>query len=225
MLVSPHRTSRPWQGHEGDTTPALPEYEPKCYLCPGNDRAGGAVNPDYDGVFIFDNDFAALLDQTIDAHDDDPLFQVAPVRGRCRVICYGPRHNQPLHHMPHDEMVTVFNAWQQQSVELGQRYEWVQIFENRGALMGASSPHPHGQIWALDALPTEAARELERQSDYRRAHGRGLLQDYLARELAADERLVETSEHWVALVPFWAVWPFETLLLPRRPVARLGDLT
>lgn len=225
VLVSPHRTSRPWQGHEGDTTPELPVYDPKCYLCPGNERAGGAVNPDYDGVFIFDNDFPALLGDTIGEQASDNLFAVAPVRGRCRVICYGPRHNQPLHHMPHDDMVMVVGAWIAQSRELGEQYEWVQIFENRGALMGASSPHPHGQIWALDALPTEAARELEQQSAYRAEHGRGLLRDYLARELDAQTRLVEETEHWVALVPFWAVWPFETLVLPRREVSRLDQLS
>ncbi len=225
VLVSPHRTSRPWQGHEGDTAPALPRHDPNCYLCPGNERAGGVVNPDYDGVYIFDNDFPALLDETIDDAGDDPLFVVSPVRGRCQVICYGPRHDQPLHHMPHEDMVTVMNAWIEQSETLGKQYEWVQIFENRGALMGASSPHPHGQIWALDVLPTEGARELEQQTAYRQKHGRGLLEDYLARELEADVRIVEQTEHWVALVPFWAVWPFETLVLPRRVISRLTDLS
>ena len=225
IVVSPHRTSRPWQGHEGTSTDTLPAHEPTCYLCPRNARAGGVTNPDYTGVYIFDNDFPALLNDSSAERVDDGLFQVSPVRGRCRVICYGPQHNQPLHHMPHAKVLDVVHAWMNESTSLGQDFEWVQIFENRGGLMGASSPHPHGQIWALDALPTEARKELEQQSRYRAQHGSGLLGDYLERELAAGTRIVEQSEHWVALVPFWAVWPFETLLLPRRTVRRLQDIT
>ncbi len=224
ILVSPHRTQRPWQGHEGDVHKPVPEYDAGCYLCPGNGRAGGASNPDYDGVFIFDNDYPALLADVEPARDDNPLMAAESVRGRCRVICYGPRHDQPLHHMPAEQVEDVIRAWMAASAELASDHEWVQIFENRGSLMGASSPHPHGQIWAINALPTEAARELDTQRDYFDKHGSHLLVDYLGAELAAGERVVHETEHWVAVVPYWATWPYESLLLPRRNVARLEDL-
>ncbi|MFK8032169.1 MAG: UDP-glucose--hexose-1-phosphate uridylyltransferase [Gammaproteobacteria bacterium] len=224
VVVSPHRTQRPWQGHEGDSAEPLPEHDPGCYLCPGNDRAGGAVNPDYKDVYVFDNDYPALLDSSSVASTDAGMFQAEPVCGCCRVICYGPQHNQGLHHMPQAAIERVVNAWMEQSRTLSERFEWVQIFENRGSLMGASSPHPHGQIWAVDMLPTEASKEATQQSDYFKQHGRSLLQDYLHQELEAGERIVAENEDWVSLVPYWAVWPFETLVLPRRNVSRLHDL-
>lgn len=224
VLVSPHRTQRPWQGHEGDSAPTLPDYEPGCYLCPGNERAGGMVNPDYTGVYIFDNDFPALLQESSVAKQNLGLFQVEPVSGVCRVICYGPRHNVGLHQMPKEAIESVVTAWMDQSATLTEQFEWVQIFENRGSLMGASSPHPHGQLWAVDMLPTEAQKEAVQQRDYATAHGSPLLLDYLNEELDKGERIIAQNEHWVALVPYWAVWPFESLVLPRRPVARLHDL-
>ena len=224
VLVSPHRTQRPWQGHEDRTAEMPPDYDPNCYLCPGNPRAGDVVNPDYDGVFVFDNDFPALLEDSAAPPDTDKMFAIEPVRGCCRVICYGPRHDLALHRMDLAGIRTVVLAWMNQSAALSAEYEWVQIFENRGSLMGASSPHPHGQIWALDALPTEAGRESDRQSKHFAETGKRLLLDYLAAELAADERVIHANEHWVALVPYWATWPFESIIIPRRGVARLHEI-
>lgn len=225
VVVSPHRTQRPWQGHEGETAAPLPEHDPGCYLCPGNGRAGGISNPDYDGVFIFDNDFPALLDETIGAPVGDGLLRAKPVCGCCRVICYGPRHDQPLHLMDASSIEAVVRAWMAQSESLSERYEWVQIFENRGGLMGASSPHPHGQIWALDALPTEPAKEAAQQKAAFERDGEKLLLRYLTLELEQQSRVIFETEHWVAVVPFWAIWPFESLILPRARVARLHDLS
>lgn len=225
VLVSPHRTQRPWQGHEDTGAQAPPEYDEKCYLCPGNARAGNVVNPYYDDVFVFDNDFPALLEDTVPVTDSDTMFSMQPVRGCCRVICYGPRHDLALHRMDVAGIQRVISAWKSESKTLSERYEWVQIFENRGSLMGASSPHPHGQIWALDVLPTEAAKEASHQSSHFAENGSRLLLDYLAAELAAQERLVHENEDWVALVPYWAVWPFESMIIPRRGVARLHELT
>lgn len=224
VVVSPHRTQRPWQGHEGDTASPLPEHEPGCYLCPGNDRAGGAVNPDYSDVYIFDNDYPALLDRSNVESVDTGLFQAEPVCGCCRVICYGPQHNLGLHQMAIPAIERVVTAWMEQSRSLSKRFEWVQIFENRGALMGASSPHPHGQIWAVDRLPTEASKEIDQQLNYFEKNNSSLLLDYLASELESGERVIAENEDWVALVPYWAVWPFESLVLPRRKVSRLHDL-
>ena len=225
MLVSPHRTQRPWQGHEDDAADSPPEYDKNCYLCPGNPRAGDVVNPDYDDVFVFDNDFPALLKDATPVPESDEMFALEPVCGCCRVICYGPRHDLALHRMDVAGVQRVIAAWKCESAALSERYEWVQIFENRGTLMGASSPHPHGQIWAIDALPTEAAKEASQQSSHFSKNGTRLLLDYLAAELAAKERLVDENEDWVALVPYWAIWPFESIIIPRRGVARLHELT
>ncbi|MEL7448523.1 MAG: UDP-glucose--hexose-1-phosphate uridylyltransferase [Pseudomonadota bacterium] len=224
VVVSPHRTLRPWQGHADKTSEPPPEYDPKCYLCPGNSRAGGFVNPDYRGVYIFDNDFPALLSESSAPSMASGLFQAEPVTGRCRVICYGPRHDQALHHMPLEHMHRVIEAWVAQIEELSQDFEWVQIFENRGSLMGASSPHPHGQIWAIDKLPTEPTREAQRQAEHFETTGKRLLLDYLEAELDAKVRIIHENADWVALVPYWAIWPFEAIVLPRRAVARLQDL-
>ena len=225
VLVSPHRTQRPWQGHE-DTTAETPlEYDKSCYLCPGNARAGDVVNPDYDDVFVFDNDFPALLEDVGPETESNEMFSMQPVCGCCRVICYGPRHDLALHRMDSAGVRRVIATWKSQSKALSKRYEWVQIFENRGSLMGASSPHPHGQVWALDALPTEAAKEASHQSSYFAANGTRLLLDYLSAELAAKERLIDENEDWFALVPYWAIWPFESIIIPRRGVARLHELT
>jgi UDPglucose--hexose-1-phosphate uridylyltransferase len=225
VLVSPHRTQRPWQGHEDDAAESTPEYDKTCYLCPGNARAGDVVNPDYDDVFVFDNDFPALLDNAAPATESNEMFSMQPVRGCCRVICYGPRHDLALHRTDAAAVQRVIATWKSESKALSERYEWVQIFENRGSLMGASSPHPHGQVWALDALPTEAAKEASHQSGYFAANGTRLLLDYLAAELAVKERLIHENEDWVALVPYWAIWPFESIIIPRRGVARLHELT
>ena len=225
VLVSPQRTQRPWQGEQEAPAPAGNAYEPDCYLCPGNTRAGGAINPAYDGVYVFDNDFPALLDDTATVRaGDDPLRRSEPVRGCCRVICYSPRHNCSLGDLPREDICRVIDAWIEESGRLHENYRWVQIFENRGAAMGASNPHPDGQVWALDYLPDEAAREDRQQSDYYRQQGIPLLLDYANRECDTGERVVVENDDWVAVVPYWATWPFETLLLPRRPLSAFAQL-
>jgi UDPglucose--hexose-1-phosphate uridylyltransferase len=202
-----------------------PTYDPNCYLCPGNKRAGTAQNPDYETTFVFTNDFAALLPDMPAAQESErPLLVSQAVRGTCRVICFSPRHDLTLPEMGLADVRRVVDVWAAQTAELGQSYNWVQVFENKGAVMGSSNPHPHGQIWAQDVLPNEARKEDERQGRYMAEHGRPLLVDYGAVELEAQERLVLENEHWLAVVPYWAVWPFETLLLPRRHVLRLPDL-
>jgi UDPglucose--hexose-1-phosphate uridylyltransferase len=227
VLVSPHRTKRPWQGAVEPPVPELrPSYDPGCYLCPGNARAGGARNPAYEGTFVFRNDFSALLEHAPDAPDTgSELLRIDAVRGECRVICFSPRHDLTLPRMELPDLRRVVDLWAEQTDELGARWRWVQVFENKGAVMGCSNPHPHGQVWASDALPVLPGKEDARQRAHFGRTGRPLLADYLAQELERDERIVEAGEHWVALVPFWAVWPFETLLLPRRPVARMPELT
>ena len=226
MLVSPHRARRPWQG-QVERLPAedLPAYDPGCYLCPGNERAGGVRNPQYSSTFVFTNDFSALLPDSPMLHESrGDLLEAQPVHGTCRVICFSPRHDLTLPEMSRESILEVVEVWTRQLAELGEKYRWVQIFENKGAIMGCSNPHPHGQVWASDQLPNEPAKELLRQEAYFDEHSRPLLSDYLAAEMQSGERLVENNESWSAVVPFWAIWPFETMLLPRRPVQRLGDL-
>ena len=227
VIVSPQRTQRPWIGQRSAQTAAAPTHDPSCYLCPGNERAGGAHNPDYDSTFVFVNDFAALLPDapspTIETADE--LFGVADAAGECRVLCFSPRHDLTLADMTHAEVVEVIELWQSQLVELQQRYRWVQIFETRGAISGASNPHPHGQIWASNFLPDEAVQEMGRQRNYLEGHGRPMLLDYAEREAQLGERIVTSNDDRVALVPYWAYWPFETLVLPRRPLERLDDVT
>lgn len=225
VLVSPHRLSRPWQGRVETTARAQrPSYDPTCYLCPGNGRVGGEVNPNYTHTYVFDNDFQALLSEVPDLSDDDRLFTRQSVRGLCRVICYSPRHDLSLGQMALPAIRSVVDLWASQLTELGQRFKWVQIFENKGELMGCSNPHPHGQIWALDALPNEALLEDQHQAAYTCKSGGILLLDVARRELDDGARIVVANEHWVAVVPFWAVWPFETLILPLRHVARMDEL-
>lgn len=227
LLVSPQRTQRPWQGRE--ERPALeekPRHDPACYLCPGNPRAGGARNPDYQGTYVFTNDFAALTPDAPDAAGEDhPLLRSDPVRGTCRVICFSPRHDLTLAEFPEASIRPVVDLWAEQSEELGRTWRWVQVFENKGEAMGASNPHPHGQVWALDRLPEQAEREDRRQRAHLQAHGRPLLLDYLGAERERGERLVVETAAWTALVPYWALWPFEILILPRRGVRRLPELT
>ncbi|MCA9969387.1 MAG: UDP-glucose--hexose-1-phosphate uridylyltransferase [Anaerolineales bacterium] len=225
VQVSPHRMKRPWQGQVEKAPPdTRPAYDPGCYLCPGNARAGGHQNPAYDSTFVFDNDFAALLPDVPPAPAAHPLLQTQASRGVCRVICFSPRHDLTLPRMPLPAIRQVVDVWAAQTAELGQTYRWVQLFENKGAIMGCSNPHPHGQIWALDHLPNEPATEDAAQRAYWAENGRVLLCDYAALELARPERLVLANDHWLAVVPYWAVWPFELLLLPRRHVLRLPDL-
>jgi UDPglucose--hexose-1-phosphate uridylyltransferase len=230
LLVSPHRNQRPWLGQvEKAQLQHLPAYDPTCYLCPGNSRAGGKQNPHYTSTFVFDNDFPALLPGDVTAiASDEPggvLLASRAVTGTCRVVCFSPRHDLTLAEMPVQDIRRVIDAWAEQTVDLGRVYRWVQVFENKGAVMGCSNPHPHGQVWALDAMPDEPQKEDRQQSAYFAGHNALLLVDYAELELSRQERLVVGNEHWIVVVPYWAVWPFETLLLPRQPVQRLPDLT
>lgn len=228
VLVSPHRAKRPWQGQVERVAPEVrPAYDPGCYLCPGNPRAGGEHNPPYTGTFVFDNDFAALLPDAPQAQMYvEELLLARSEPGICRVICFSPRHDLSLPEMEVPAIRRVVDLWTEQFAELGSRSEinHVQIFENKGEVMGSSNPHPHGQIWAQQSVPLLPAREGERQREYFARHGRTLLQDYLRLELEREERIVCANESWVALVPFWAVWPFETLLISRRSVPDLRAL-
>ncbi|MEO7190778.1 MAG: UDP-glucose--hexose-1-phosphate uridylyltransferase [Vicinamibacterales bacterium] len=229
VLVSPFRTRRPWLGQVEAVAPETrPAHDPSCYLCPGGTRAGGAVNPLYESTFVFTNDFSALVPNAEPAVVDgsgDGLLIAQPASGECRVICFSPRHDLTLADMPPDEIEAVVDTWAAQTVELGATYRWVQVFENKGAIMGASNPHPHGQIWAGDFLPTEAALEDAMQRAHWLEHGSPLLIDYVTTERRAADRVVIDHDDWLVVVPFWAVWPFEVLVIARRAVARLPDLT
>lgn len=230
VVVSPHRTQRPWQGQtEEKSSSAAPRYDPACYLCPGNTRAGGHVTPAYTETFVFENDYAALKADVPEARldlEDAGLLRAATERGVCRVLCFDPRHDLTLATMSLPAIERVVDVWAEQEAELATRSEirYVQIFENRGAMMGASNPHPHGQIWATEHVPNEPALEFAAQQEYLAEHGSSLLRDYLALELKQAERIVAENETWVALVPFWAVWPFELMLLPRAAVSTMRDL-
>ncbi len=226
VLVSPHRAKRPWLGEVEDRVREdRPKYDPDCYLCPGNQRVGGVVNPMYEQTYVFTNDFQALLPEGVDSSDEENgLLRSAGVRGTCRVVCFSPRHDLTLAEMNPEMIRRVIDCWAEQVSDLGQTYRWVQVFENKGAMMGASNPHPHGQIWALDTLPNEPMKEDRSQRAYTEGEGGVLLLDYLQEEREIGERVVVENEGWVALVPFWAIWPFETLLLPKRHVLRLPDL-
>ncbi|MDR7550971.1 MAG: UDP-glucose--hexose-1-phosphate uridylyltransferase [Armatimonadota bacterium] len=227
VLVSPARTRRPWLGaREAIPRGALPRYDPGCYLCPGNVRAGGARNPAYTGTYVFDNDFPALTPGTPSGVLlDHPLLQATGQPGICRVLCFSPRHDLSLAEMSIEEIRGVVEMWVAQIDELSRRYRWVQVFENRGEAMGASNPHPHGQVWAHDLLPNEAVKEDRQQRLYHQERGVPLLVDYAALEAERRERLIAENADWLVVVPFWAVWPFETLLLPRRHLPRLPDAT
>jgi len=230
VLVSPHRAKRPWQGQQEAVDDVVhPAYDPTCYLCAGNLRVTGERNPDYRGTFVFGNDFAALQPDVPDAAPDaastaDPLLRAMPARGESRVICFSPDHSKTLPELSLPEIGLVIDTWCEQTAELAQRYRWVQVFENKGALMGCSNPHPHGQVWASDFLPNEAADEDANQHAWLAAHGEPMLLQLATREAALAERVVVQTEHWLAIVPFWATWPFETLLLPRFAVQRLTGL-
>lgn len=227
ILVSPHRTKRPWQGkQEAASGAARPAYDPKCYLCPGNERAAGERNPDYESTYVFPNDFAAILkERGPEEGSGDPLFRSEAVSGTCRVICFSPRHDLTLPEMSPEAIGKVIDLWAEQVEELGVTHRWVQVFENKGDIMGCSNPHPHGQIWAGDFLPNEPAKEDRQQRAHWEKDRSPLLVDYLEREMRDGSRIVVENDHWVALVPFWAVWPYEVLLLPRRHVLRMPDLT
>lgn len=225
ILVSPHRARRPWLGEQGRaaTAPAA-AHDPGCYLCPGNTRANGIVNPDYRGPFVFDNDFAALLPQApAPGQGADPLFQAAAASGTSRVVCFSPDHGKGLSALEETGIEAVIDCWCEQSAELGRSHANVQVFENRGEMMGCSNPHPHGQIWATRHIPAEIACEDDSQRAWVAAGRQPMLLELAARE-ADGPRVVAGSALWLAIVPYWAAWPFETLLLPRFPVRRLPEL-
>jgi UDPglucose--hexose-1-phosphate uridylyltransferase len=227
VLVSPQRTDRPWQGQMEDVTQEhQPEYDPACYLCPGNSRAGGVRNPPYTSTFVFENDFAALRPDTPPGKLDQGGLLVAEAeQGVCRVVCFSPRHDLTIARMEVAGLRQVIDTWTDQYVELGSLpfINWVQIFENRGAQMGASNPHPHGQIWANANAPNESMKEDNAQREYHTNHDSCLLCDYLALEIKSGERLICANDSFYALVPFWAIWPFETMLISKRHMTGLDD--
>ncbi|MBX9663922.1 UDP-glucose--hexose-1-phosphate uridylyltransferase [Novosphingobium sp.] len=225
LLVSPHRAKRPWQGAEEvpDTT-RPPAHDPGCYLCAGNTRVNGERNPDYTGPYVFRNDFAALLPDTPAPDMGSGLFRAEQATGEARVICFSPDHGRTLPELSDDERRAVIDCWCTEAADLGQRYSVVSIFENKGAMMGCSNPHPHGQVWATSHVPQLIATEDRTQAAWLANTGRPMLAELVDAE-ADGPRVVCASEHWLAIVPFWAVWPFETLLLPRFDVARLPDLS
>jgi UDPglucose--hexose-1-phosphate uridylyltransferase len=228
VLVSPHRTARPWQGQVEETSVARqPQYDPQCYLCPGNARAGGMRNPAYTSTFVFDNDFAALKPDTPPGRfEQDGLLIAEAEPGLCRVVCFSPRHDLTVANMEPADLRRVVDVWIAQFIELGALplINYVQIFENRGAMMGASNPHPHCQIWSNYAIPNEPAKETAAQEAWRQGRGGCLLCDYAGLEQAAAERIVDENDHFLALVPFWAVWPFEIMVLPKRHMTAIDGL-
>jgi UDPglucose--hexose-1-phosphate uridylyltransferase len=229
VLVSPHRAKRPWLGQiERVAPPTRPEYDPTCYLCPGNERAGGIRNPRYTSTFVFDNDFPALKDvATRTRVEPNDLLIAESESGICRVACFSPRHDLSLPGLQPHEIRAVIDVWAQQYEQLGARPDinHVQIFENKGEMMGASNPHPHCQIWAQHSIPVETAREGEQMRAHLARTGRTLLTDYLHIELESGERVICSNDGFVAVVPFWAVWPFEALVISRRPATSLSELS
>jgi UDPglucose--hexose-1-phosphate uridylyltransferase len=227
VLVSPQRALRPWQGAvENPPVEQAPAHDPTCYLCAGNVRVGGLHNPDYRGPYVFANDFPALLkDRADQAVGSDRIFQCRPASGEARVICYSERHDLPMSRLSSESLERVVECWVKQYRELAKTYEWVAIFENKGAAMGASNPHPHGQIWASDFLPTEVAKEDSQQMRYYDDTGGVLLLDYVQREIEEQTRLVFVEGSWACIVPYWATWPFETILISTDYVADLSSLS
>jgi UDPglucose--hexose-1-phosphate uridylyltransferase len=229
ILVSPHRTKRPWQGKvEKSMLDSRPEYDPSCYLCPGNERAGGLKNPDYQDVFVFQNDFSALLPDIPEGnYEKKELFKAESERGFCKVICFSPRHDLTIPEMEVQDIKKVVDVWCREYKEIGalDYINHVQIFENKGDIMGCSNPHPHGQIWAQYSIPVEPAKEAKMQAEYYHQKGKTLLSDYLQEELKVGERILVENEHFVALVPFWATWPFEAMILSKRDVQNILQLS
>jgi len=231
ILVSPHRAKRPWQGQvEKKGAQSLPAYDPTCYLCPGNERVGGVRNPAYTSTFVFENDFAALLPEPSGEvpRGESSLLVSESERGICRVICFSPHHDLSLPELDRSAIERVLATWAEQSADLGGRdfIRYVQVFENKGEAMGASNPHPHSQVWASGHIPNEPGKELASQTEYFNQHQRPLLADYMAEEHKRKERMVAANDHFTALVPFWAIWPFEILVSAHRPgLTRLVEMT
>jgi UDPglucose--hexose-1-phosphate uridylyltransferase len=241
VLVSPQRTQRPWKGQvEKVQATDLPIYDPDCYLCPGNPRAAGHVNPNYKDTYVFDNDFPALFKfaPTISANEKDSiqagvggdkkvrLLRAEPESGICRVVCFSPRHDLSLPELSNNQVKAVVNTWIEQTRRLSQHefIRYVQIFENRGAIMGASNPHPHCQIWATADIPNEPEKERLTQQSYLNQHGSCLLCDYAQVEREIGERVILENDSFMALVPYWAIWPFESMVLAKRHIPMMQDL-
>ncbi len=228
VQVSPHRAKRPWQGQEEEITNAVNNsYDPTCYLCPGNKRATGDVNPNYTTTYSFVNDFAAIVPDVPTGNiDEDGLLIAASERGICKVICFSPDHSLTIPEMSNNAIEQVVKTWMSEFETLASNsfIQYVQIFENKGAIMGCSNPHPHGQIWAQQSIPNEPYKKQQNQLAYYQRNGRTLLSDYLAKELHVNERIVVENEHFVVLVPFWAVWPFETMIVPKRPMQTIAQM-
>ena len=227
VLVSPHRAKRPWSGQdEAPSTATLPSYDKDCFLCAGNTRISGDKNPDYSGTYVFSNDFAALMTDSPNVPEsNDPLFSSMEARGLSRVICFSPDHSKTLPELSLKAIRGVIDTWNEQIEELGRDYLWVQAFENKGETMGCSQPHPHGQIWANSFLPNEIERKDKHLRDYYQRYGSNLLMDYITKEQNDGSRTVVETEHWMAVVPYWAAWPFETMLLPKIHIRRMSELS
>ncbi len=229
VLVSPHRSKRPWQGQIEKNIPNLrPEYDPSCYLCPGNKRASDDVNPPYTETYSFVNDFSALMEQVPEGEiHEGNIFKAEAQRGICKVICFSPRHDLTIPEMEVNDIRKVMDLWVEEYKDLGSLtfINYVQIFENKGQIMGCSNPHPHGQIWSQSTIPLEPAKKTENQKRYYDSHGRSLLSDYLKAELKKKIRIVIENDHFVALVPFWAVWPFETMIISKRHIQNITLLS
>lgn len=228
LLVSPHRTKRPWQGHtEKVVEPAQNVYDPDCYLCPNNVRSGGIVNPNYAETFVFDNDFAALYSGVERAEFlEKDLLIAQSERGICRVVCFSPNHSLTFAKMPPAEIAKTVDIWQQQTADLSANdfIKSVQIFENRGEMMGSSNPHPHGQIWASETIPNELKKEIDSHAAYQKKHGQCLLCDYVKLEIEKAERVVFENESFAVIVPFWAIYPFETMIIAKKHLKNFLDL-
>jgi UDPglucose--hexose-1-phosphate uridylyltransferase len=227
VLVSPHRSKRPWQGQQEKVVhEKRPAHDPNCYLCAGNTRANGEKNPDYKDVFVFDNDFAALQKDSPDFHEEDGLLKSQSERGICRVICFNPDHSKSLADMNPEDIAKVVKAWKEEYQTLGDHdfINYVQIFENKGSVMGCSNPHPHGQIWSQSTLPNEVEKKDRSQKQYFEHKKSSLLLDYLTQEQAKNERIVFENDAFVVLVPFWAIWPYETMIVPKQHLQHIGLL-
>ncbi|WP_073317064.1 UDP-glucose--hexose-1-phosphate uridylyltransferase [Aquimarina spongiae] len=228
ILVSPHRTKRPWQGKQEQIKIAKSKsYDENCYLCPGNTRANGSVNPQYTKPFSFVNDYSALLSSVPEEHYNKGLLRAKSEKGICKVVCFSPDHSLTLPVMPIDDIMEVVNLWIKEYKELGSisYINHIQIFENKGDIMGCSNPHPHGQIWAQESIPVEIVKKTQNQLEYWQKNGAGLLSDYLDQELSHKERIIAENESFVALVPYWAIWPYETMILPKRKIGSIDKLT
>ena len=227
ILVSPHRTKRPWQGkQEKKVSEVLPDYDEDCYLCPSNTRASGIKNENYKSTYSFVNDYASLLMEGEEEQYNSGLLRAKKERGLCKVVCFSPNHGLTLPLMEIDAIAEVIRLWQKEYRELGSLPEinHVQIFENKGEIMGCSNPHPHGQIWAQSTIPEEPKKKMRQQKSHFESHSTTLLSDYLKQELEMGERIVVENRDFVALVPFWAIWPFETMIIPKKPHASISSL-